>query len=63
MIERIVRRDVLQRVLEFLGRSMDDLDRSSIARAQVMGFVNLHYWVEQQVEIHDLERQWNSIPL
>ena len=63
MIERVATGDVLHRVLQFLGRSIDDVKENPFVRAQVLGFVALDHWVKREVEISELERQWNSVSL
>jgi hypothetical protein len=59
--EHIVLQNALQRVLSFLGRSIDDVVNDPIARAEVIGFYKLHKWILRECEISDLERQWNAI--
>ncbi|HTL31042.1 MAG TPA: hypothetical protein VL282_17560 [Tepidisphaeraceae bacterium] len=59
-VEHVVRHRVLHRVLEFTGRSIDDVVNHPIVKNEVLGYYKLHRWVERGMEIHDLERQWNA---
>jgi hypothetical protein len=52
---------VLSRVLSFTGKTIDDVVNDPIAKRQVLGYFKLHKWVEREVEIGDLERQWNRV--
>jgi hypothetical protein len=61
--EHILIRRTLSRVLEFTGRTIDDVVNCPIARNEVSGYFCLHRWVERQCEISELERQWNSVHL
>ena len=58
MVERIVQRP-LNRVLAFIGRTIDDVVNDPIVKNQVYGYYKLHRQVERASEIRDLERQWN----
>jgi len=51
----------LRRVLDFTGKSIDDVVNDSMAKRMVQGYFKLHRWVEREVEIGDLERQWNRV--
>ena len=51
----------LHRVLNFTGRTIDDVVNDPIAKNQVLGFYKLHKFVQRGCEIIELERQWNSI--
>lgn len=50
---------VLQRVLNFTGKTIDDVVNDPVAKRQVLGYFKLHKWVERESEIGDLERQLN----
>ena len=50
----------LRRVLDFTGKTIDDVVNDPIARRQVLGYYKLHRWVEREMEIGDLERQWTT---
>jgi hypothetical protein len=50
----------LRRVLEFTGKTIDDVVNDPIARRQVLGYYKLHKWVQRESDIFDLERQWNA---
>jgi hypothetical protein len=58
LVERVVRRP-LNRVLAFLGRSIDDVVNDPIVKNQVYGYYKLHRRVERAGEVRELERQWN----
>ena len=58
MVERVVQRP-LNRVLAFIGRTIDDVVNDPIVKNQVYGYYKLHRQVERAAEIRDLERQWN----
>jgi len=49
----------LRRVLDFTGKSIDDVVNDPMAKRVVQGYFKLHKWVQREVEIGDLERQWN----
>lgn len=59
--EQIVRLRVLNRVLEFTGRSIHDVVNNPIVKNEVLSWYKLHKWVQRGIEIGDLERQWNSV--
>lgn len=59
-IEQVLTQRPLQRVLAFIGCTIDDVVNSPIAKNQVRGYYKLHRQVERQGEITDLERQWNG---
>jgi len=56
-------RFALQRVMAFLGVSIDDVINDAIARRKVAGYYKLHRWIERRVEVVELERQWNPLDL
>jgi hypothetical protein len=58
LVERVVRRP-LNRVLAFLGRSIDDVVNDPIVKNQVYGYYKLHRQVTRAGEVRELERQWN----
>jgi hypothetical protein len=58
-IERVIVQRPLQRVLAFLGYSIDDVCNDPIVRNQVIGYYKLHREVLRTCEVADLERQWN----
>jgi hypothetical protein len=51
----------LQRVLAFLGHSIDEVCNDVIVKNKVYGFYKLHKDIERTSEITDLERQWNPL--
>jgi hypothetical protein len=58
LVERVVQRP-LNRVLAFLGRSIDDVVNDPIVKNQVYGYYKLHRQVWRAGEVRELERQWN----
>ena len=61
--EHVMLQRPLKRILAFTRRSIDDVVNCPIARREVIGYYKLHRWIEREVEIGELERQWNSIGL
>ncbi len=59
-VERVVQRP-LNRVLAFIGRTIDDVVNDPIVKNQVYGYYKLHRRIERSSEIRDLERQWNPV--
>jgi hypothetical protein len=57
-IERIVQQRPLQRVLAFLGHSIDDVVNDPIVRNKVFGFYKLQRQVDRAMEVSELERWW-----
>lgn len=51
---------VLRRVLSFTGKTIDDVVNDPIAKRLVLGYYKLHHWVDREVEIGELERQWTT---
>jgi hypothetical protein len=51
----------LQRVLAFLGHTIDEVCNDMIVKNKVYGFYKLHKDIERTSEISDLERQWNPL--
>ena len=51
----------LKRVLSFTGHTIDDVVNSPLAKARVLGFYKLHRWTAREMEISNLERQWNPL--
>jgi hypothetical protein len=49
----------LQRVLAFLGHSIDEVCNDAIVKNKVYGFYKLHKDIARTTEIVELERQWN----
>ena len=60
MVERVVQRP-LNRVLAFIGRTIDDVVNDPVVKNQVYGYYKLHRRIERASEIRDLERQWNPV--
>ena len=58
LVERVVQRP-LNRVLAFLGRTINDVVNDPIVKNQVYGYYKVHRQVERASEVRDLERQWN----
>jgi hypothetical protein len=59
-VERVIVQRPLQRVLSFLGRTIDDVINDPIVRNQVYGYYKLSRQVERGCEVVELERWWNS---
>jgi len=59
--EFLVVQKPLHRVMAFTRRSIDDIVNDPIAKRQVAGYYKLHKWVDREMEISTLERQWNSV--
>jgi hypothetical protein len=57
-VEHVVRRP-LNRVLAFIGRTIDDVVNDPLVKNQVYGYYKLHRQIERTSEIRELERQWN----
>ena len=51
----------LRRVLNFTRRTIDDVVNNPIVKNEVLGYYKLHKFINRQIEIRDLERQWNSL--
>jgi len=60
-VSHVMSQRPLHRVLNFTGRTIDDVVNSPIAKNQVLGYYKLHRFVERRCEIVDLERQWNPL--
>ena len=56
----LVQRTV-QRLLNFLGLSIDDVCNDPIAKNQVYCYYKLYRQVERSTEVTELERQWNRV--
>lgn len=59
-VEQVLVQRPLQRVLAFLGRSIDDVINDPVCRNQVRGYYKLSRQVMRTCEIVDLERWWNG---
>ena len=57
----ILRQRALHRVLNFTGRTIDDVVNNPIVKNEVLGYYKLHKFINRRSEVRDLERQWNSI--
>jgi hypothetical protein len=51
---------VLRHILASTGKTIHDVINDPIARNQVRGYYKLHRWIAREVEIGELERQWNE---
>jgi hypothetical protein len=58
-VERVVQQRPLQRVLAFLGHSIDDVVNDPIVRTKVFGYYKLQRQVDRAMEVSELERWWN----
>ena len=61
--EHIMLQRPLQRVLEFRGRSIDDVVNSQMVKNEVQLYWKFHKQILRQSEITGLEKQWNGIRL
>jgi hypothetical protein len=59
VVERIIIRRPLQRVLAFLGVSIDEVCNDALTKSMVYGYFKLHKQVNRSMEITELEQQWN----
>jgi hypothetical protein len=57
----VVKERPLHRVLNFTGRTIDDIVNNPIVKNEVLGYYKLQRFVERRCEIVDLERQWNPL--
>jgi len=53
----------LQRVLEFRGRSIDDVVNNPMVKNEIRLYWKFHKQIIRQGEITELETQWNAIAL
>jgi len=53
----------LQRVLAFLGHSIDDVCTDPIAKIKVFSYFKLYKQIQRSSEISELERWWNPLGL
>ena len=60
-VSYVLRERALRRVLNFTGRTIDDVVNSPIVKNEVLGYYKLHKFINRRTEIRDLERQWNSV--
>jgi hypothetical protein len=60
-VSYVMKQRPLQQVLNFTGRTIDDVVNNPIAKNEVLGYYKLHKFVERRSEILDLEQQWNPI--
>ena len=58
-VSYVKRERALRRVLNFTGRTIDDVVNNPIVKNEVLGYYKLHKFVKRRAEIRDLERQWN----
>jgi hypothetical protein len=62
-IEHRTAQHALQRVLAFLGHSIDEVCNDAIVKNKVLGFFKLHKQISRRAEIAELERWWNPVGL
>lgn len=60
-VSQVMRERALRRVLNFTGRTIDDVVNNPIVKNEVLGYYKLHRFIIRRAEIHDLERQWNTV--
>ena len=59
-ISYVLRQRALHRVLNFTGRTIDDVVNNRIVKNEVLGYYKLHKFINRRSEIRELERQWND---
>jgi hypothetical protein len=59
-VEFVMPQRALQRILAFIGRSIDDVVNEPIAKNQVLGYFKLSKQIERSGEVRELEKQWNE---
>jgi hypothetical protein len=57
----VMRQRSLHRILNFTGRTIDDVVNNPIAKNEVLGYYKLHKFINRRSEIRELERQWNPM--
>jgi hypothetical protein len=60
-VSHVMHQRVLHRVLNFTGRTIDDVVNNPIAKNEVLGYYKLHKFVERRSDMVELERQWNPL--
>jgi hypothetical protein len=58
-VELVLVQRPLDRILGFLGYSIDDVVDNPIAKNAVLGYYKLSRQIQRRSEIVELERQWN----
>ena len=56
-VSYVLRQQALTRILNFTGRTIDDVVNDPIAKNAVLGYYKLHKLIHRRSEIVDLERQ------
>lgn len=51
----------LDRILSFMGRSINDVVNCPMVKNQVVIYYKLHKWVDRESEISEMERAWNPL--
>jgi hypothetical protein len=60
-VSYVLRQRALRRVLNFTGRTIDDVVNNPIVKNEILGYYKLHKFIDRRSDIVDLERQWNSV--
>lgn len=60
-VEHVIVQQPLQRVLAFVGHSIDDVVNNPIVKNKVIGYYKLQRWVERESEISEMEHAWNPL--
>jgi len=60
-IERLVVQRPLNRILSFIGRSIDDVVNDPIVKGQVYGYFKLEHQIRRRAEVAEMERAWNPV--
>ena len=59
--EYVIVQRPLDRVLAFIGRSIDDVVNDRLVKNQVVIYYKLDRWVKRESEISEMERAWNPL--
>lgn len=60
-VSYVLRQRALHRILNFTGRSIDDVVNNPIVKNEVLGYYKLHQLINRRSEVRDLELQWNPM--
>ncbi len=59
--EYVMLQRLLQRVLAFRGRTIDDVVNNPIVKNDILGYWKVMKQIERRGEVLELEGQWNSL--
>lgn len=60
-VSYVMRQRSLHRILNFTGRSIDDVVNNPIVKNEILGYYKLHQFIHRRSEIRELEHQWNPM--